>query len=496
MDQPTFDVVFAGDLVAGSSLRDVELLLARSLRISVEQVHAMVTRGSATLQTNVSRVAAERWVEAFRQAGALCKLVPHAKVPPGGGTLVVDAPRAPHAPIVPNRASPGAYAEARSSAAAVGPIAPIVPSRAVPEAAIAVEETGTRLQHGQPLPQDPLPVAPSQSLGSPPLTPIAPVPVIAAAEARASQPAVAEAASSSPVLATAVDESEAAEEPAPEIPDLAPQPENQSPAGDELPPPVSIPLGDLQLVAAAADSAPCESAPSTADSLVQRLAQASVPDAVPVPDEETAKPLEASSHMLELDQGDPAARPIEIDTDAASAKPVPERRRADSPLSAGPVAASAPRHVPTGDHAPGYPASNGRWAGPAPPPRASRSGLWLGVMIAVIVGVGALMAGAGMLLSRQSKPGEIPPNDPNARATRLQKWQVQFTTATRFIVSYQCDDTLDRSILCWSPIRDQYECTCYRDGYEGVRFELQGVPTTDAEALALAGQRCQWKLAE
>ena len=118
------------------------------------------------------------------------------------------------------------------------------------------------------------------------------------------------------------------------------------------------------------------------------------------------------------------------------------------------------------------------------------------VMIVVIVGVGVLMAGGGVLLSRQSDPAGTSADQGNADPTRLQKWEIQFTTATRFVVSYECDDGLDRNILCWSPIRDQYECTCYRDGYEGNRFELQRVPTTEAEALTVAGQRCQWKLVE
>ena len=118
------------------------------------------------------------------------------------------------------------------------------------------------------------------------------------------------------------------------------------------------------------------------------------------------------------------------------------------------------------------------------------------VMIAVIVGVGVVMAVGRMYLTRDSDPSDGTQTRADGRATRLVNWEVRFTTSTRYIVSYDCEDRIERNILCWSPIRDQYECTCYRDGYEGQRFELHGVPTTPAEARTLAQRHCQWKLAE
>ena len=582
MVQPTFDVVFEGHLVAGRSLRDVELLLARSLRVSVDDVHARLVQGRATLQANVDRVAAERWVEAFRQAGALCKLVPHRTGSPGEGLHAMGAPIAPIAPIVPTRASPGSQAEARASdvegpvrSAAVGPIAPIVPSRAVPEASTASSDMETRLQHGRPFPHDPPPAATVQSPGSPPANPIAPVPIIAATETRAALPASSAVSPASAAAATPPVESGVVAASAPEIPDLEPrastsvstdptvqalaatpdpaseasvqpasppgavaeipvrapvgvtpepigtsvvvpgspdpaesplpasipfasvlQPVLGSPTGDELPPPASIPLGDLAFAGVTAKPEPDQTAPPSANSLVRQLAASSDPQSTFRANEAAAEPPTVSSHLLELDQGDPAAAPIEIDTDAHSNVVAREPRRAHRPIVADSSALSAARRVSAGVHSSAHSALDLRGRQPSAAPRASRAGLWLGAMIVVIVGVGALMAGGGWFLSRQPSAEEAAEASPNAGAARLRKWEVQFTTATRFIVSYQCDDGLDRNIVCWSPIRDQYECTCYRDGYEGNRFEVQGVPTTEAEALALAGPRCGWKLVE
>jgi hypothetical protein len=515
MDQPTFDVVFEGDLVAGRSLRDVELLLARSLRVSVDDVHAMLAQGRATLQTNVSQVAAQRWVEAFRQAGALCKLAPHRAGSPREGVHAMGAPMVPIAPIVPTRASPGSQPEAGADTVegpvrspAVGPIAPIVPSRAVPEAAETTNEPETRLQHGRPLPQYPPPAAAVQAPGSAPPNPIAPVPVIAATETRAASPAGGAVSPESAAAATLPVESGVVAASAPEIPDLEPQASTSLPTDPalralaatsdsaELPPPASIPLGDLAFADASAKPEPDQTAPPSADSLVRQLAVSPDPESTFRADEAPAEPPTVSSHVLELDQGDPAAAPIEIDTDAHSEVVARERRKADSPIAEDASALSAARRVPAGAYWPGHSALGPRGRQPSAAPRASRAGLWLGAMIAVIVGVGALMAGGGLFLSRQPNAEEAAEDSPDAGAARLRKWGVQFTTATRFIVSYQCDDGLDRNVVCWSPIRDQYECTCYRDGYEGNRFEVQGVPTTEAEALALAGPRCGWKLVE
>ncbi len=558
MDQPTFDVVFDGDLVAGRGLHEVELLLARSLRVSVEQVHAMVAQGSATLQTNVGQVAAERWVEAFRQAGALCKLVPHSMSLPEGGAHARGAPVAPIAPIVPTRATPRFQLEARADvvgagrrSAAAGPVAPIVPSRAVPETASATHQAETRLQPERLVPPDPPPAAASPAPGSPRPSPIAPAPVIAAAESCASPPAVGDAAESSHEPMPPPVEIGAATFASPDIPDLQPppsmlpstdatvptfaampepsrggsvpaarppHPDSELPlltsvgveseriplvetdaavaSPDALASPASIPLGGLLLADVRPEREPGVMAPPSANALVERLVGSSDLDPKLRAGEEPGSHLPASSHLLELDQGDPAAAPIELETDAQVAFPVRNSRRPAGPASGGAPALPTSRPRPAAAYPPGDLAADRRTLQDSGSPRSSRAGLMMGALIAVIVGVGALMAGGGALLSRWSDPATAPEDQPNEGVTRVGKWEVQFTTATRFIVSYQCDDEVDRNIVCWSPIRDQYECTCYRDGYEGQRFELQGVPTTTTEAHTLAQQRCQWKLAE
>lgn len=76
MEQPLFDIVFHGQLVAGSDRETVKQNLMQLFKIDEARVAGMLSGKAVTLKRNADQATMMRFRAALKQAGALCEVVP------------------------------------------------------------------------------------------------------------------------------------------------------------------------------------------------------------------------------------------------------------------------------------------------------------------------------------------------------------------------------------------------------------------------------------
>lgn len=125
MEQPLFDIIFHGQLVAGSDVNAVKNNLMQLFKIDEARATSMLSGKPVTLKRNADQATTMRFRAALKQAGALCEVVPLAVDEPEqiiAMPAVEPTPTASAAPAIPTASSQATTAEDGGSREMVGTI--------------------------------------------------------------------------------------------------------------------------------------------------------------------------------------------------------------------------------------------------------------------------------------------------------------------------------------------------------------------------------------
>jgi hypothetical protein len=151
MADATFQVVFEGRLAEGADRAQVKANVARLFKIDVAKVEPLFSGRRAVVKRRLDEATANRYRDAFEQAGAIVKLVPEGAEEPAAAP---PDPRrdgaAPAATPRGQRADAAREGPTRAQIAAAGRVPPPAAARGVPSApaGMSMAEAGATLVEG------------------------------------------------------------------------------------------------------------------------------------------------------------------------------------------------------------------------------------------------------------------------------------------------------------------------------------------------------------